>query len=387
VAYNVDSGDMWDRVNGLMKYSNKCYQQKVKVNKRVVVHTINPFEEWFDNQECFERLVFDPSGKHKPGYYNTFGGWPYAAIQKGSCDTFLYHIRHNICQDKDDLYDYLMDWCAQIVQEPTRKPGIAVAIRGASGTGKTTFAKVFGKLLGDTFLELSTIEPLVETFNSVLFKKILVYADEAIWGGQKKSESKLKNIITSKDEWITYKGKEPFHAINYKRLLLTTNDDWVAPVPKDDRRYFVLDIGCDNKQDTRFFSHIWKEMESGGFETLMSVLMSRDLSNRKWQEIPMTKAKEDQIERGLDNFDRWIEESRAFQDEDDIINKQYIHSNETVKAKELYERYFNWCRQHDLRYVESGIGFGKLLGNRLGLESIVVKSNGKSVRMYSVPVL
>jgi hypothetical protein len=387
VAYNAKSGDMWDRINGAMKYSNTCYRKKVKVGKKEMSYTINPFEEWFDDEECYEGLVFDPSGKENPGYYNTFKGWPYQAQQKGTCDTFLHHIKHNICQDKDELYDYLMDWCAQIVQEPTKKPGVAVAIRGASGTGKTTFAKVFGRLLGDTFIELSSIEPLVETFNSMLFNKVLVYADEAIWGGQKKSESRLKNIITSVDEWITYKGKESFHATNYKRLLLTTNDDWVAPVPKDDRRYFVLDIGNDNKQDTEFFAKIWKEMKNSGFETFMHILLNRDFSKRRWQEIPMTEAKSEQIERGLDSFDRWVEESKIFQDEDDFINKLYIHSGETVKVKELYERYFDWCKRNDLRYVESVVGFGKLMGHRLGITSQVVKSGLKSLRTYSVPVL
>ena len=130
--------------------------------------------------------------------------------------------------------EYLLDVMAETVQEPHNKigVGITVSLRGKQGVGKSFFVENFGKLFGDSFVEVDTIESISSHFNSILWNKIVVFGDEAMWGGDKTSRDKVKGLITSDVIIIERKFKDTFSAKNYCRLFLATNADWSAPVER-----------------------------------------------------------------------------------------------------------------------------------------------------------
>ena len=79
-------------------------------------------------------------------------------------------------------------------------------------------------------------------FNAHLQKAILVFADEAVWGGDREAESKLKEMITEPRGIIEMKHKDAQTQIrSCMRIILATNSDWAAKVSLSDRRYFVLE--------------------------------------------------------------------------------------------------------------------------------------------------
>ena len=80
----------------------------------------------------------------------------------------------NICQANDDLYDWVICWMAEIVQQPTRKSGTALAIRGLQGTGKTKFAEVFGSLFGSHYVVAADPRYITGHFNSHLSACLLL---------------------------------------------------------------------------------------------------------------------------------------------------------------------------------------------------------------------
>ena len=51
------------------------------------------------------------------------------------------------------------------------------------------FCSQFGALYGPHFIQISQASHLTGHFNSHLKDKLLVYADEAFWAGDKKAES------------------------------------------------------------------------------------------------------------------------------------------------------------------------------------------------------
>ena len=111
---------------------------------------------------------------------------------------------------------------AQTVQEPHNKigVGITVSLRGKQGVGKSFFVENFGKLFGDSFVEVDTIESISSHFNSILWNKIVVFGDEAMWGGDKTSRDKVKGLITSDVIIIERKFKDTFSAKNYSGCFL-----------------------------------------------------------------------------------------------------------------------------------------------------------------------
>ncbi|MFP6869023.1 MAG: primase-helicase family protein, partial [Nitrospinota bacterium] len=141
---------------------------------------------------------------------------------------------------------------ADCVQNRSRRPGIAVVLRGRLGTGKGVLCTQFGALFGPHFIQVSQPNHLTGNFNSHLKDKLIVYADEAFWAGDKKAEGVLKAMITEDTIQIEMKGKDVLTFRNHIRLLVTSNHEWVVPAGNEERRFFVIDVG-----DARIKDHIY----------------------------------------------------------------------------------------------------------------------------------
>ena len=149
--------------------------------------------------------------------------------KKGDCSRFLEHVRNNICKGDEEISDYLFAWMADCVQNRSRRPGIAVVLRGRLGTGKGVLCSQFGALFGPHFIHVSQPSHLTGNFNSHLKDKLVVYADEAFWAGDKKAEGVLKAMITEDTIQIEMKGKDVLTFRNHIRLLISSNHEWVVP--------------------------------------------------------------------------------------------------------------------------------------------------------------
>ena len=100
-------------------------------------------------------------------------------------ESFLGHIRSNVCQGNQQYYVYLLGWMARLVQKPNQTGEVAIVLRGGKGVGKSFFAKHFGKLFGRHYLEVSNSSHLVGNFNAHLRDTVLLFADEAFYANDK----------------------------------------------------------------------------------------------------------------------------------------------------------------------------------------------------------
>jgi hypothetical protein len=241
----------------------------------------------------YEGIIFAP-GRDVSGYYNLWRGF---AVQPkpGDCSKFKAHLKDNICRGDESLYLWVFGWYADIFQHPDEKCGTSLVMRGKQGVGKTKVAEVIGSLFHKNHFALVE-EPRYVTgrFNSHLVSCLLLHADEAFWAGDHTAEGKLKGMITGKDHFIEYKGKEPLRVANYIRLSSSGNHDWQVPAGWDERRFATLDVGEDHKQDHPYFAAIDHEMDNGGREALLYELLRFDLSKVNLRAIPMTSALLDQ---------------------------------------------------------------------------------------------
>jgi len=92
---------------------------------------------------------------------------------------------------------------------------------------------------------------------------------------------------------------------NFIHLIMASNSPWVLSVGSHDRRYFVLDVKGDNRQDGSFFDALRQEMLSGGFEALLASLLARDISQFNVRDMPKTDAHREQAEFSLTPEDEW----------------------------------------------------------------------------------
>lgn len=260
---------------------------------------------WLSNsaRRQYKSIVFAP-GREVPEAYNLWQGFACEA-RPGSCQSFLNHILTNICGGNSDYYEYLLNWMARCVQKPDSPGEIAVVLRGRMGTGKGKFTKVFGSLWGRHFLQVSDSKHLTGNFNSHLRDCVVLFGDEAFFAGDRRHESVLKTLITEETIIIEAKGIDAEAAPNFVHLLLASNSDWVVPAGADDRRFFVLDVSDTNVQDTEFFAAIDREIENGGREALLHLLMTRNLSGFEVRKVPKTSALRDQKLLSLAPIEEW----------------------------------------------------------------------------------
>lgn len=304
-------------------------------------------------------------------------------------------MKDNVCQGNQKHYDYFLDWIADIVQNPGKKNGIAVALRGIPGAGKTIVGDIIIELLGNSMAVAVDASAIDNHFNFILSNKLFIVADESIWAGDRKVENKLKKMITDKTINIEPKGKDTYELDNHMRILFTSNNDWMVPVDKGDRRYFVLDVGDDQVRNPEYFRLMMEELENGGYGKLMYVLKNRDLSKRVWREIPETEAKVEQRLNNLEIFDKWVFDSVDYGYVTETLTFDwYIYRNEDQESDgyeipllDLYKKFsdYNSYVGRNREYRLNSNSFGKKWSRMTGMESKRIREDGKQIRVRVVP--
>lgn len=313
---------------------------------------------WLENEHRrqFDTIVFAP-GREVKGAYNLWKGFAVSA-KPGSCEKFLDHVRRNVCNNDEVLYNYLIGWMARTVQEPDSPGEVAVVLRGGKGTGKSFFAKQFGSLFGRHFLHVSNPSHLIGNFNSHLRDVVVLFADEAFYAGDKKHASILKTLITEETIQIEAKGVDVESAPNYVHLIMASNDEHVVPASGDERRFLVLDVGQEEQQRPAYFRAIAEEMDAGGREALLHFLLTYDLSNFEVRAVPQTEALRDQKDLSLTpEQDWWLNKLR-----DGVLFPEDEGWPSEVLKDKLVEDYTEYTRRWSISRRGNLTALGKFLG-------------------------
>ncbi len=241
------------------------------------------------------------------GYYNLWRGFtvtperPEGATYK----TFQDHLLTNVAAGDQALATWIFAWFAQMMQHPRERLGTALVLRGKMGTGKTKVGEVMGSLIQSHFFLVDDPRYITGQFNAHMASCLLLQADEGFWAGDKGAEGRLKGLITAEYQMIESKGVDPIRLKNYVRLLITSNEDWVIPAGRDERRFLVCDVADHVAQNHQYFREMDAELDAGGRELLLADLLAFDLSTVNLRQIPKTAALLEQKLQSLDPFHSW----------------------------------------------------------------------------------
>jgi len=247
---------------------------------------------WLDHPQArrFDRVLFAPGRHVDEDTYNLWRGFSVQACE-GDCSLFMDHVRENVA---GDYAEWLLSWMARCVQEPGERAEVAVVLQGGRGTGKSFFARQFGALFGPHFLAISNPRHLVGHFNSHLEDCVVLLADEAFYAGDKRHGSVLKSLITENSLAIERKGYDLRQCANHLHVIMASNDAWVVPAGLDERRFLVLEVAPTHQRDHEYFARINAQMNAGGREALLHMLLSRKLDGWDFRRAPDTKSLTDQ---------------------------------------------------------------------------------------------
>lgn len=261
-------------------------------------------------RRTYDGIEFFPNpdgAANTSGYLNLWQGYSTAPdAGAGSYGVFRDHMLTNFCSGDERLFEWVFAWFAQMVQRPREKMGTAIVIRGKQGAGKTTVGDVMGSLFEAHYFLVDEPRYVTGNFNAHMASCLLLQAEEAVWAGDKVAEGKLKGLITAKTQMIESKGIDPFRLTSYNRIMMTSNEDWVVPAGKDERRYCVLDIAPNAVESFEYFDEMYEELNNGGREALLADLLAFDLSKVNLRLAPKTKSLLEQKIRSFNPIESFL---------------------------------------------------------------------------------
>lgn len=326
---------------------------------------IHPLD-WYlthEGRREFERVVFAPGGA-QPDEYNLWRGFA-VEPRKGSCVRFWELTRDVICASNDEHYRYIRKCLAFLVQHPEKRWEIALVLHSIPGTGKNMWVDYIGELFGEHYVTVNATEQLTGRFNALHARAILLFANEAIWGGDKTAEGRFKSLITDETVALEHKGKDPVPIANLRHLIIASNEDFPAPVGRRDRRIVYLEVSESRIGDDTFFESIMRERKNGGPSALLAYLLTEPLD--EWRpnlrargveafhprNRPATARSEDLAHRSFGSIERFIAEALNRDDFRYEVREQSRERNAAGAPPDRSDRYKTvpWGGEHQRAVV------------------------------------
>jgi len=287
----------------------------------------------------------EPSSVMSNGYYNLWKGFSCSAAE-GDVQPFLDFTKDIIVGNDPELFEFLIDYLAHIVQYPDKKEGMACVLKGSKGVGKDTWIGAFASLFDRShYLAVNSMKTITGNFNIHLQHSIICNLGEAFFSGDHAAEGALKTLITEKEMQYEPKHMDSFSGSNYTRVFMSTNLDWVVPAKgNDERRYIVLEVSDLRRGDLDYMDKFRIWLNNGGREALLHYLMEREITHTMYK-APETKALVEQKEHGLHGIEKWIYDCAM---RNDLLGANSFSSKEffdvEIKAGELFDSYKEYSK-------------------------------------------
>lgn len=312
---SINVGYDWELVekkDKLFKRKNYSFWDILEMGK-----IKNHFKKLDSCFHSFDKNIFS--------YFQGYNFEKQNSYDKNAIDLWLNdHVLNDICDGNVELFDYLNNWIALLLQKHI-KSEVCLIIIGNPGSGKNKFfSDVICKLLGKYANEnISDIDHIVGNFNKSIENKKLLILNEissvSNANGKVLGEcemNKFKSLIT--DKYVPIRAMyEPVRisetVCNF--IMITNNDDPVH-FNNDDRRFCVIKNNNRNCKNIKYFEKLNDTMNEYFYKNLFSFYMLRNIDNFNVRKFPETDARKDIIETTKSSVELFIQsEIKTFNDE------------------------------------------------------------------------
>lgn len=367
---------------------------------------LSAFDYWMMHRRKYNRVIFVPmAGEVQDNEalpdtsdYNLYQGLAFKPVP-GECKRIIGHIREVWCNSDDKAFDYVMGWLARMFQYPDERGHTVLLLRSGEGTGKNIIVDMLVRAFGEHAMVANKPDDLVGKFNDQLATSVLVFANEAVWGGDKSLEGALKTLITDEDLVVEKKYIPKYRVKNCCHVIMTSNNDWAAPVGLDDRRYFMLEVSEKYKGNDAYFTALKREIDQGGQAAFIHALLNWDISGFNPRERPELRTGQNGLLemklKGADSVTAWwfdvlwtgaawvVTESNMGMRTRRNIMVNWDLGPIQVGADDLRNAYQQWCTANR-RHVESEVAFGRKLTDLCSIERRRVRVEGERRYVYLI---
>ena len=286
-----DKASLLSRKEIMDMYENLyCCCKEIKKGGTYEMKTIKFIDKWLKDKtiKTYRTIMFNPRNKTPDDVFNLFDGFRAEKMKSNKTiedlltkSKMMKHIKEIICDNKEDIFNYLMFWLSRLVKNPTDLTAVCIVLKSEEGTGKDLFWDYIGKnILGSKYYINTKQEHLTGNFNSLIDKKILAVIAEAngeIRGREQMVEN-LKTLISDTTPKIEKKKKDPIPMIGCCNIGASSNRDKSFNVDAGSRRFQFIEVSNKYSQKnlllnpelkpeaTTYFNELVKEMKSGVYD-------------------------------------------------------------------------------------------------------------------------
>lgn len=278
-------------------------------------HTVWSVYSKDNNKNRFKKLGMKFYSTNK-NMFSFFQGYDYDILNTFNMDIiqlYLDHIKNVICSGDEILYEYILNWYANIVQKPGAKNGTAIVLFGKPGGGKNIFTNTLCKLMKRySNRNVTNVEEIVGKFNTGLENKKLVVLNELSSAENTKFNFDImKSVITEKSINVNAKNENIRVVDNVANVIILSNHVMPIKIETSDRRYVIINVSDCKVGDFEYFSNLIMSFKRESFyDNLLTFFMQRDISTFNPRLIPMTEAKENLLEASKDKYQLFYEENK-----------------------------------------------------------------------------
>ncbi len=369
-----------------IKYKNPNFNIDDEKSKPWIKKSFSNILEELRHELQYKCVDFIPKHENiEPGTFNLFTSFRAQkcgnVIDESKIDKILWHIRHIWCKNNDDLYNYIINWLAHLMQYPYKKIGIAILLKSEQGAGKNIIWEFIADcIIGKKYsLVIGDIDRLLGRFNSIVQNRLLTICDEiSNYGGAFKSNNKLKNLITQTEQHIEKKGIDTIPFTDFNNYIFLSNNNWPIKVEQSDRRFFCLELSNSKCKDSEYFNSLAHQLNNNCANIFYNYLLKIDISNWDKLKIPDTGLRNELKINSLPKTVQFL--IRCVEGEIDSIHLDKIKNKKKLQTSELYALFLdNYGYKTNITKIELARQLSKF-----GLKHTKIKICGHQTRGYEL---
>lgn len=279
------------------------------------------------------------------GFSSIFTGWHFGKCKSQNYDEnvrlWCECIKTNTFGQSPEAFDYIMERMSFILNNPGKLSKVSLVLKGIEGTGKNFYCDCMAKLTEGYSNANAELSKITGRFNSSVFGKAYVVANEALDTGNKLEQmEQIKKLVERPVMDYERKGLETFSGENASNIDITSNNTKPVLLSPTDRRFCVAKSSTVHANDRDYWRFYQEELinREGFWDDLHIYITSIPCNEFLNKPIPGTEERSRLILASLNPVMKFI--YNHLEEFGNGVSREWIseHWNDDSETKGKYSR-------------------------------------------------